>query len=395
MTKIHRQQFLALNNKRYFNYGGQGPIAQAALEAIHEAQQQVQQRGPFAQSVNQWISETAAATRQSIATELGTQPDAIALTENVTVGCNIALWGISWKAGDHILLSDCEHPGVIAAIAEISRRFQVEVTVCPILGTENPATIAETLAQHLTEKTRLLVISHILWNTGQVLPLAEIINRCHAHTPEPVWVLVDAAQSVGMLPLNLTALPVDFYAFTGHKWWCGPAGIGGLYVRPDRLEQLQPTFVGWRSITLDSSGNPTGWKPNAQRFEVATADYPLLAGLKTAIAIQNQWGTAEQRYQRICQLSQQLWQQLKALPAIRCLCTTPPPSGLVSFQIQSSVGSHRELQTQLVQHLEKQGFFLRTLLNPHSVRACVHYLSLESEVDQLTHAIADFLAAHS
>ncbi|NJN01927.1 MAG: aminotransferase class V-fold PLP-dependent enzyme [Leptolyngbyaceae cyanobacterium RM1_1_2] len=396
ITKIHRQQFPALQNKRYFNYGGQGPTAQAALEAIHEAHQQVQQKGPFSQEVNQWIAETAATARHCIAVELGVEAEAIALTENVTVGCNIALWGIPWQAGDHILLSDCEHPGIIAAAQEIGRRFQVEVAFFPLLAAETQAAVVEALAQHLTPKTRLLIVSHILWNTGRSLPLEEIVALCHRHQPEPVWVLVDAAQSVGVLPLDLTALEADFYAFTGHKWWCGPAGLGGLYIRPELLSWLQPTFVGWRGITLDQTGTPTGWKNSAQRFEVATSDYPLLAGLKSAIAIQNQWGTAEQRYQRLCQLSEQLWQQLGELPAISCLCPSPPPSGLVSFQIVSDTGPNtgpnirpdKSLQIQLVQHLEKQGLFVRTLLHPDCIRACVHYLSLESEVTQLTEAIA-------
>ncbi|WP_346289594.1 aminotransferase class V-fold PLP-dependent enzyme [Sphaerothrix gracilis] len=392
ITKIHRQQFSALQNKRYFNFGGQGPMAQAALEAIHAAHQQIQQKGPFSQEVNHWINETTTTARQSIATELGAAAPAIALTENVTVGCNIALWGIAWQAGDRIVLSDCEHPGVIAAVQEISRRFQVEVAVCPVLSVADPAEVLDNVAQSLTDRTRLLVISHILWNTGRSLPLSEIVALCHQHTPDPVWVLVDAAQSVGVLPLNLTELPVDFYAFTGHKWWCGPAGVGGLYVRPELLDFLHPTFIGWRGITVDGAANPAGWQSGARRFEVATSDYPLMAGLKTAIAIQNQWGTAEQRYQRICQLSQRLWQQLGELPNLHRLCATPPPSGLVSFQLGSAAAPNQKLQTQLVQHLEKQGFFVRTLLNPHCVRACVHYLSLETEVDQLTQAIADFLA---
>jgi L-cysteine/cystine lyase len=81
-------------------------------------------------------------------------------------------------------------------------------------------------------------------------------------------------------------LGIDFYAFTGHKWWCGPAGLGGLYVRPEAMEYLAPTFIGWRSITTDAAAHPTGWKPNGQRFEVATSNYPLLAGLRAAIAHQ-------------------------------------------------------------------------------------------------------------
>lgn len=398
-----RAQFPALKNKYYFNYGGQGPMPQAALEDMTQMHQYIQEIGPFSAAVNHWIQEQAAATRELIAAELGTTAAAIALTEDVTVGCNIPLWGIDWQAGDHILLTDCEHPGIIAAVEEISRRFQVEVSTCPILATvtgkETAKDLVTVIGEHLRPNTRLLVISHILWNTGQVMPLAEIVAQCHAHRPQPVLVLVDAAQSVGMMPLDLSAIEVDFYAFTGHKWWCGPAGLGGLYVKPDVLSELDPTFIGWRSITTDAAANPTGWMPNSQRFEIATSDFALYGGLRNAIALHHQWGSAQERYRRICELSQFLWQKLGDITAttpqgqsltLSRLSPTPPNSGLVSFQvcIEGQPSSHHHVK--LVQTLEDQGYLLRTLLHPHCVRACTHYFTLESDIEQLVDRIAAY-----
>jgi L-cysteine/cystine lyase len=386
-TQRHRQLFPALANKYYFNYGGQGPMSQAALDAMGEAQQHMQTVGPFSNSVNQWIQQQATETREGIAAELGATADTIALTEDVTVGCNIPLWGLPWQSGDHILMSDCEHPGVIATVQEICRRYDVTYSVCPLMDTVNGGDPVAAIDSHLRPATRLLVISHILWNTGQVLPLKEITQLCHRHAPQPVLVLVDAAQSVGSLPLNLPDLEVDFYAFTGHKWWCGPAGLGGLYVRPEALSSIHPTFIGWRSITTDAEANPTGWKPNAQRFEVATSNYALYAGLRTAIATQHQWGTADQRYQQLCSLSQLLWSRLSELPGVRCVRQTPPDSGLISFWVLADGQPSPRLHRQLVEKLESKGFLLRTLLSPNCVRACVHYLTLESEIDQLFNAI--------
>ncbi|HEY9736177.1 MAG TPA: aminotransferase class V-fold PLP-dependent enzyme, partial [Trichocoleus sp.] len=361
-----RQQFPALTHKAYFNYGGQGPMPQAALSAILRAHEQTQIEGPFSNRVNSGIGAAANTLRQTLAQELGVPAASLALTEDVTVGCNIPLWGIHWAAGDHILLSDCEHPGVIAAVEEICRRFGVESSTCPLLATLNDGDPVDVIAQHLRPQTRMLVISHVLWNTGQVLPLQAIARLCHDR-PRPVLVHVDAAQSVGALPLNLTELEVDFYAFTGHKWCCGPAGLGGLYVRPEVLEQTQPTYIGWRGITTDEAGNPTAWKPNAQRFEVATSDYALLAGLEAAIATHNAWGTAEERYQRICHLSAYLWQRLGELPGIECLKSTPPESGLISFYILEQGRPSPERHRQLVKDLEDRGFLLRVLLSPHCV----------------------------
>ena len=380
----HREQFSGLANKVYFNFGGQGTMPKSASTAIINTHQYIQEIGPFSLEINAWLNREVALVRQEIATELGTTAKRITLTENVTVGCNIALWGIDWQPGDSILMSDCEHPGVIAAVGEISRRFGIEVIIYPLLATLNEGDPVGVIEQHLTPKTRLVVLSHLLWNTGQVLPLAEIINICHNYTKSnrPVQVLVDAAQSTGSLPLNLDELKPDYYAFTGHKWLCGPAGVGGLYISPVAFSQLKPVFIGWRGIEVDRQGQPQAWKEDGRKFEVATSAYPEYMGLKAAIATHQQWGNPQQRYQRICQLSAYLWEHLNKIEKIHCLKNTPPEAGLVSFQVKGDI-KHEEL----VKNLEQQGFLLRTIYNPDCIRACVHYLTLPKEIDLLVAAL--------
>ena len=381
----HRQQFPSLANKAYFNFGGQGTMPQLALEAIYKAYEFIQQQGPFSSRVNDWIRQEAQLTRQAIATELHVAPEAIALTDNVTTGCNIAIWGLDWQPGDRILLTDCEHPGVIAIVKEIARRFRVKVTTCPVAATLNRGNPAAVIEQHLQPTTRLVVLSHLLWNTGQVLPLGDILDLCHNYkqSDRPVWVLVDGAQSAGSLALNLTGLEPDFYAFTGHKWFCGPAGVGALYVRPEVLASLSPTYVGWRSVQLDNSGMPINWQPDCRRYEVATSAFPQYAGLRAAIAVHRQWGTAKERYGQICHNSHYLWQKLSELPQVNCLRAAPPEAGIVSFRLNSTI-SHR----QFVEFLEQQNFLLRPLASPDCIRACVHYFTLPSEIDALANVIS-------
>jgi L-cysteine/cystine lyase len=385
-----RQQFPALANNVYFNYGGQGPMPQRAIAAIHHALDYTQQAGPFCNEVNQWITHESKLTREAIATVLQVAPETITLTENVTVGCNIALWGIDWREGDHILLSDCEHPGIIAIVEEVQRRFGVKVSTCPLMATLNEGDPVTVIEQHLRPTTRLVVISHILWNVGKVLPLAEIVTACHRYpsTYATVRVPVDAAQSVGVLPLHLAETNVDFYAFTGHKWLCGPAGVGALYVSPEAGAILKPTFIGWRGITKDAKGSPTGFMNDGQRYEVATSDFILFGALREAIAFHDTWGTEEERFQRIRDLSAYLWQQLKTLPQIDCLSHTPPDAGLIAFQIKSQ---RPKIHAEVVNRLEKQGYLLRTILDPDCIRACVHYFTLESEIDRLIAALSDLL----
>lgn len=380
-----RLQFVALQGKGYFNYGGQGPMPEVALQAIHQGFERIQQLGPFSSQANAWIVEEAARTREAIAQELAAPATSITLTESVSIGCNIVLWGIDWRFGDHLLMSDCEHPGIVAAVKELQRRFGVEVSICPLQATLNGGDPLAVIADQLRPTTRLVVLSHILWNTGQVLPLREIVAACHGYRRDrPVRVLVDAAQSVGVLPLDLPETEVDFYAFTGHKWWCGPEGLGGLYISAAAQAELHPTFVGWRNITTDRAGNPTGWKPDGRRYEVATSAYPLYLGLREAIALHHQFGTPVERLQRIQTLSRSLWQQLRQLPGVSCLSANPPQAGLVAFRLATQ--SH----SLLVKFLEERQLLVRTILSPDCVRVCVHYFSLESELEQLVGAIAEF-----
>ncbi len=385
-TGLHqyRQQFPALANKAYFNFGGQGPMPSSAMDAVILAQDNIQRIGPFGNEVNAWLKQQTKATRVAIATELNVSPETITLTEDVTVGCNIAMWGIEWKAGDHILLTDCEHPGIIASANEIARRFSVEVTTCPILATLNAGDPVAIIAQHLRPRTRMVILSHVLWNTGQVLPLKKIVEACETNNTK---VMVDAAQSVGLLPLNLTELGVDFYAFTGHKWLCGPPGVGGLYVRPQVREILYPTFVGWRSIVVDGKAKPVKWQESGEKYEIATSAYPFYVALTEAIAVHQKWGTAQKRYEQICHNSDYLWKKLITVPGIKCLQNSPPETGLVSFQLENN---QSKTSLELVTFLESKEILTRTIADPDCVRACVHYFTLESEIDQLVEEIQGF-----
>lgn len=383
MLHQHRSQFPALTNKIYFNYGGQGPMPQGAMDAITQAQAHIQELGPFGTEAYGWISPQIKTTKEAIASTLNVQSDTITLTGNVTIGCNIGMWGINWQPGDHLLLSDCEHPGIIATAEEISRRFSVEVSTCPMMATINAGDPVSVITKNLRPHTRLVVLSHILWNTGQVLPISEIADTCRKNNS---LLLVDAAQSVGVLPLNLTELGVDFYAFTGHKWLCGPAGVGGLYVRPQVRDLLNPTFIGLNGLIVNSQGQPVSWQPDGRRYEVSTLSTSLYMGLQEAIATHDQWGTAVERYQQICHNSAYLWQKLTELPHVKCLKNSPPESGLVSFQLTND-----QPNAELVKFLESHRILTRIIANPNCIRVSVHYLTLASEIDQLIATIKIFL----
>ncbi len=368
-----RSLYPALANKTYFNYGGQGVLSHQVLAQISENFAHIESLGSFSIAANNWITEETRLLKEAIATEFNTKPETIALTENTTHGCNIALWSFNWQQGDRLLISDCEHPSILAIAKALISRFGIEIDYFPVFANESDAVAISTIQKCLKPQTRMIMFSHVCWNTGQVLPLAEIVKVCHSHH---VLVAIDAAQSVGVLPLDLPSLEVDFYAFTGHKWWNGALGVGGLYINSKILETLEPTFAGWRSLVYNFP--EIKWRHDAQKFEVASSTYPLYGALRTAISEGNAFGIQRERYNRICELSKYLWEALQNIPNIICVKKEPPLCGLVSFEIANS--SH----TQISQYLEtKHKILVRSIPHPDCLRVSLQYLSTEDDINLL------------
>ena len=385
----------ALANKAYFNYGGQGPLPTPSLEAITASWQRIQELGPFSDAVWPWIEQETTRVRQALAALCGVPPQRLALTENVSSGCVLPLWGLPWQAGDQLLLSDCEHPGVVAACHELARREGLEIAWLPVLAlcsstpqAQLETELLEALEQRLTPRTRLLALSHLLWNCGSVMPIPAVANRLQAHPRQP-WLLVDAAQSLGSIPAQQAAAAADIYAFTGHKWCCGPEGLGGVALSQRLLEQAQPTLIGWRSLRHEAAAG-SAFHSDARRFEVATSCLPLCSGLARSLELLAAAGSDAQRLERIRAGSQQLWQGLQQIRGARTLLPEPPPAGLVSFSLHNPDGSERSTAA-VVQQLGKQAIWIRRLDDPDCLRACTHITTTPAEIDQLLAALATLL----
>lgn len=387
----------ALQNKTYFNYGGQGPLPTPSLEAITKSWQRIQELGPFTTDVWPYISREVNSTRALLAGMCGVAPHRLALSENVTSGCVLPLWGLPLQQGDRLLIGDCEHPGVVAACHELARRLQLEIDTLPVKqirgGREqqssNDAAVLNALEQHLHPNTRLVVLSHLLWNTGQLMPIAAVAEQLRQHPQHP-YLLVDAAQSMGQIPIAEAAASADIYAFTGHKWACGPEGLGGVALSERVLQEANPTVIGWRSLQDESRavfGDPDPFHHDSRRFEVATSCVPLLAGLRTSLELLEQEGGADQRLGRIQTLSHQLWQGLQALVGATPILQGAPPAGLVSFQLDSA--RQARPPAEVVTQLGHQGIWIRDLADPACLRACTHVCTSSNEVKTLLHTLED------
>jgi L-cysteine/cystine lyase len=386
----------ALHNKVYFNYGGQGPLPSSSLEAIIHCWQSIQELGPFTTAVWPLVNEHTARLRQRLGLWLGVAPSRLAFTENVTSGCVLPLWGLPWRQGEQLLLSDCEHPGVVAACQELAKRHGLDVrqfAVADLCGSSEHAetVLLERLEQALEPRTRLVVLSHLLWNTGQVLPIERVAEQLHQHPYRP-WLLVDGAQSLGSLPVAAAANVADIYACTGHKWCCGPEGLGVVALSERLLNEARPTLIGWRSLVSEQVSGPqsgSGDSPfhgDGRRFEVATSCIPLFAGLDCSLQLLEAEGSAEQRLERIRARAQQLWLGLQQLNGVRTILKEPPPAGLVSFTLVRTDGTAIE-PDRIVGALGEQSIWVRSLADPGCIRACTHLTTTETEVEQLQTAL--------
>src|SRR5690606_8062071 len=158
---------------------------------------------------------------------------------------------------------------------------------------------------------------HVSWNTGAVLPARELIELAASRG---VLTLIDGAQSVGQLELNVQELGCDFYAVPGQKWLLGPEGTGALYIRKERLEALTPPLIGWASfpggpLPFESDDAPL-LHGDARRFEVATAPVVAVAGVEAAIRFVERFSMAAIA-SRIVRLARFARRRLASIPGLR------------------------------------------------------------------------------
>ena len=388
MASSLRQCCPALADKTYFNYGGQGPLPTPSLEAMVASWRTIQQLGPFTTAVCPFLEAETARVRTALAALCGVAPHRLALTENVSSGCVLPLWGLPWESGDVLLISDCEHPGVVAACQELARRQGLIVATLPLLElccrtapADLEAAVLTALERCLSSRTRLVVLSHLLWNSGSIMPIAAVAARLQAHARQP-WLLVDAAQSFGSIPVEGAAAQADIYAFTGHKWCCGPEGLGGVALSERLLEQAQPTLIGWRSLRHEGSSS-SSWHGDARRFEVATSCVPLASGLATSLRVLADEGDPGERWTRLTGASSRLWHGLQQISTVETLLPEAPPAGLVSFRLRTPEHS----TAAVVAALGEQGIWIRRLDSPDCLRACTHITTTDAEVDRLLEAL--------
>ena len=356
-----RAQFPVLERVAYLNAGTEGPLPQRAADAVRERMAAELTQGRSGKAYVEGVRGLAGDLRNAYARVLGAEPDDVALTGSTTDGVNTVLAGLSLRPGDEIVTSDEEHPGLLAPLGRLKRVAGVTVRVAPF----------DRLAEAVTASTRLVATSHVSWVGGQVIDGAAL-------SATGVPLLLDAAQGIGAVPIDLRALGCDFYAGSGQKWLCGPEGSGCLYVRRERRDEVTVPWPGYGSLADASHALDSGPAETAARF-----DHGFPPGMRSAWALASLGVLEEAGWEWVHTRAADLAAGLAAGLAERGLEVGPRGrSTLVSWKpraedVEAEVG-----------RLAEAGFVIRSIPSHGLIRASVGAWSSEEELSALVDAAA-------
>ena len=263
-----RAEFPVFERVAYLNAGTCGPLPLAARRAFAEIVDLAEVDGRRGAYYERHLALTER-QREAYAGLLGAPADDVAITTSTSDGVGRVLAGLDLGEGDEVLTGDAEHPGILGPLLGARERHGIAIRTAPL---------AE-LPEHVSERTRLIACSHVGWVTGDVAPVLG----------GDVPVLLDGAQGVGAIPVDVGALGCAFYAGSGQKWLCGPVGTGMLYVAPQWRERLRPVGYAYASYAdANRALDPEALHTTARRFDAnaigpeltaaAVASLDLLAG---------------------------------------------------------------------------------------------------------------------
>jgi isopenicillin-N epimerase len=370
-----RARFLIPRDVTFLNAANLCPASLPAVEA-HERYLRRYEAGPSpdARTVLMRERETA---RKALATALRVTPEEIVITRNTTEANNIVSSGLDLRAGDEVVVWADNHPSNLNAWRAKAQRFGFTVTTVPTPAS-HPGTdgYVESFSKAFTAKTRLVAITHVSSNSGDMLPAAEI---CAAARSRGILSLVDGAQSFGVLDVNLATMRPDFYTGSMHKWPCGPKEKGLLYANAAVHERLQPSIVG---LYGGQVGLSRSFEAQGQRDDAS------IAAVADAVAFQGGIGrTVIEARSR--QLARALMDGLAKLPGVRVWTPTDPSQSAAIVIFQPGTLDPRRLGTALAAN-EKIVCTARAGQQNPGLRLSPHFYNTLDEMDRTVAAIKKY-----
>jgi len=316
------EDFLFASGLAYLQTGSLGPTPRPVMDRVIAAWRELELDpvfygyGPQENAMDD--------VRAKAATFLGCKTEEIVLTRCTTEGINWTAQGVGLLAGDRVLTTDQEHPGGRVGWDYVARKHGVAIDVVVIPPGENSAqAIIDRFAKQITPRTRVMSFSHLLTSTGLRMPVAELSALARSRGCIAV---VDGAQAVGGIGVNVKALGCHVYATSGHKWLLAPKGTGLLYLSEEIGNSVDPIALqAGRKAYSDSSG---------------VTNVPGVLGVAAAIDYHNAIGTPKIEAHNLA-LRNHLYELLKSVPKLEVLSAAPGAlaSPLLTYRLPDSISA--------------------------------------------------------
>ncbi len=380
-----REQIPVCHRTTYVNTGWSGPSPISVVWAIKERLEYEMDQGPTTPEVHESGREIQKKTREEVARLLNASVEEICLTKNTTEGLNIVINGLSWHRGDEIITCDLEHSSVLIPCFFQQQRHGVVVKVLPLAPDEAWDSILNKIEAALTERTRLIFLSHVQYSCGLRMPIKEIRKMTK---DRGILLLLDGAQAAGHISLDMRALDCDFYSIPGQKWLLGPEGTGALYVRKELIPEVEPMYVASRAVLpADEFDQFEQNSSSMDKFLLTSTSAALQTGMLETIRFIQEIGVGEIE-QRNLGLATSLKQALQEIPRVKVLTSleSQNASGLVSFVINGV-----DAKDAVSSFWDRHGIVARQVSFPSCVRVSMHFFNTEEEVSKIVKAVQELV----
>ena len=359
----------------YFDHAAVGPLSKPAAAAITHFAAQAAEQGDTVWP--EWAAKVEH-LRKQFAELLNCGRDEICLIPNTTTGINLVAEGWPWKQGDSVVLPEGEFPSNLFPW----QNQQSKGVKVRIAARENGKVTVDSLMSQVDDTTRIISVSWIGYASGFRIDLAKLVEQAHQRG---VLVFLDAIQGLGIYPLDLAKIPVDFLAADGHKWLLGPEGAGVAMIAKRHLDKLRCLNVGWGSVknSFNYAQPALDLRDSAARFEAGSANMmgaaALSASLQLILDIRDELGS-DAIADRICTMAASLDQQLIAAGAVtRYPDSAQHRSGIVTFEVPGleAAAIRKEAMRQKVVLSCRDG----------GVRAAIHAYNDENDLERLVEVV--------
>jgi cysteine desulfurase/selenocysteine lyase len=331
-----------------------------------------------------------------VAALLGAAPDEVALVENATFAWHQAFWSLGLRPGDRVLTANAEYASGFVSMLQARTRLGVRVEVVP--DDEHGEVSVDAMGRMLDDAAAgpvgLVALTHVPTNGGLVNP-AEQVGRLTRAAGVPY--LLDACQSVGQMPIDVEAIGCDLLAATGRKFLRAPRGTGFLYARRSLLDRsdpapFEPAFLDLDGVVWEAPDR-YALRADARRFENWERNTAAVAGLRAAVAYARSWGLASIA-ERVTAAAADLRERLAALPGVTVHDRGQRRCGIVSFahdRVPADDVAMAARDAGVNVSVSEPSSTLLDAANRHlppMVRASVHYVTTDDELDRLTAVVA-------